>query len=386
MFYIAFKMLTGDRNKYIGIILGISFASFIMTQQPGIFVGIMERSFSFISDIGLPDIWVMDPKVKFVDASIPLPRTQLYRVAGIEGVEWAKPLYKGNIQVRLHDGTLQTCNLIGLDDETLIGGPPFMVTGKIKDLRQSNSIIVNLEGATTKLAMPIPGKREEKRPLQIGDTLELNDNYAIVVGIAETTRTFQSQPVIFTTFTRATSFVPQQRNLLSYILVKAKPGVDFHELINRIQLNTGLMALTKEGFKNLTFDYYMKYTGIPINFGISVILGFLVGAAVAGQTFYNFTMDNLRYFGVLKAMGTQQKTLLLMILFQALIVGCIGFGIGALGTSLFYWITKGSVLAFHFPWWLMLFSATGVALICGIAAFISIRKVFSLEAAIVFKS
>src|SRR5690242_321811 len=101
MFYIALKMLTGDRGKYIAIILGISFASLIMTQQPGIFLGIMSRAYSFITDISLPDIWVMDPKVQFIDDSKPLPSTDLYRVASIEGVQWATPLFKGNIQARM---------------------------------------------------------------------------------------------------------------------------------------------------------------------------------------------------------------------------------------------------------------------------------------------
>lgn len=386
MFYIAFKMLTGDRGKYIGIILGISFASLIMTQQPGVFLGIMARSYSFIWDISLPDIWVMDPKVKFVDATIPMPRTQLYRVAGIEGVEWAKPLFKGSIQARTADGNLQTCNLIGLDDATLIGGPPFMLEGRLKDLRQSNSIIVNQEGATSKLSVPISGSKGQYRPLKAGDTLELNDNFARVIGIAETTRTFQSQPIIFTTYSRAISFVPKQRNQLSYILVKAKADMDPNELCKRITQKTGLRAVTKEGFVDITLNYYLKYTAIPINFGTSVLLGFLVGAAIAGQTFFNFTVENLRYFGVLKAMGVSQKMLLLMILFQALIVGSIGFGLGSLGTTIFYWLTKNGVLAFKFPWQLMIFSITGVAIICTISALISIRKVFKLEAAIVFKS
>src|SRR5258707_1730354 len=120
MFYVAFRMLVGDRSKYMGIILGLSFASLIMTQQPGVFAGIMTRSYSFITDLGLPDIWVMDPKVQYVDDNKPMPSTALYRVSSVEGIAWAKPLYKGTIQARLHNGTFQVCNLIGLDDVTLI--------------------------------------------------------------------------------------------------------------------------------------------------------------------------------------------------------------------------------------------------------------------------
>jgi len=141
MSYIAIRMLMGDRSKYLGIIMGLTFASLIMTQQPAIFVGLMTRSFSFISDVGLPDIWVMDPKVQFVDDVKPLQDTELYRVRGVSGVDWAMPLYKGLIKARLTNGNFQTCNVIGLDDATLIGGPPEMLEGRLEDLRRADSVI-----------------------------------------------------------------------------------------------------------------------------------------------------------------------------------------------------------------------------------------------------
>lgn len=385
MYYIAFKMLVGDRGKYLGIILGVSFASLIMTQQPSIFIGILTRTYSFITDISLPDIWVMDPKVQFIDDGKPLPSTQLYRVAGVDGVEWAKPLFKGIIQARLPNGAFQTCNLIGIDDATLIGGPAEMVAGKIEDLRRNDSVIVNLEGAQTKLAGASKYPGGPKEPLKMGDVLELNDHYVVNVGIAVTTRTFQSQPVIYTTYSRAVQYMPPQRNILTYILVKAKPGEDLKKLAKRIQDRTKLAAYTKDEFVQATVNYYVKNTALPINFGASVLLGFLVGAAIAGQTFFNFTMENLRYFGVLKAMGASQKTLILMILSQAALVGIIGYGLGLGATSLFAWATNNSVLAFRFTWELFLFSIIGVMIICAFAAFLSIRKVFKLEAAVVFQ-
>lgn len=380
---IAIKMLMGDKGKYLGIIMGLTFASLIMTQQPAIFIGLMARSYSFISDVGLPDIWVMDAKVQFVDDIKPLQDTELYRVRGISGVEWAMPMYKGLLKARLTDGTFQTCNVIGLDDTTLIGGPPIMLQGKLEDLRRSDSVIVDSDGAKDKLGKIGPdGKRI---PLQIGDSLELNDHRAIVVGISKVTRTFQSQPVVYTTYSRAKSYAPRERKLLSFVLVKAKAGKNPAEIARLIRDNTGLAAYTREEFKELTYNYFMKNTGIPINFGISVTLGFIVGAAIAGQTFYNFTLENLRQFGVLKAMGTSNWTLLRMILLQAILVGSIGYGLGVGLTALFGHLMRHSILAFKFPWQLLIFSGAGISLICVFAAFISIIKVMRLEPAIVFK-
>ena len=385
MNHIAIKMLMGDRGKYLGIVMGLTFASLIMTQQPAIFLGLMARSYSFISDVGLPDIWVMDAKVQFVDDIKPLQDTELYRVRGISGVEWAMPMYKGLLKARLTDGTFQSCNVVGLDDATLIGGPPIMLEGKLEDLRRSDSIIVDIDGARDKLGKPSSSADGKNSPLKVGDSLELNDHRAIVVGIARVTRTFQSQPVIYTTYSRAKSYAPKERKLLSFVLVKAKQGQDPIELTRRIRAATGLAAYTREEFMSLTYQYFLRNTGIPINFGISVMLGFIVGAAIAGQTFYNCTLENLRQFGVLKAMGTSNRILLRMILLQAVLVGSIGYGLGVGLTALFGFSMRHTILAFKFPWQLLIFSGAGVGIICIFAALISILKVIRLEPAIVFK-
>src|SRR4051812_18919321 len=272
MNWVALKMLTGDRAKYFGIIMGLTFASLLITQQLAIFIGLMSRTYGAITDLAQPDIWVMDPKVQFIDDIKPLQDTVLYRVRGIEGVKWAVPLYKGLLKARLENGNFQTCNVLGLDDATLIGGPPEMVQGRLSDLRRADSVIVDEVGATGKLAKiptdkngdPLPNATPV--PLKIGDTLELNDHRATVVGICRVGRTFQSQPDVYTTYTRATTFAPRERKLLSFVLAKSKPGVDPHELCARIERATGLAALTREQYKEKTYSYFMKNTGIPINF------------------------------------------------------------------------------------------------------------------------
>src|SRR5437763_13306184 len=194
MNFIALKMLVGDRAKYLGIIMGLTFASLLITQQAAIFVGLMTRTFGAVTDLSLPDIWVMDKKVQFIDDIKPLQDTQLLRVRGIPGVEWAVPLYKGLLKARLSNGNFQTCNVLGLDDATLIGGPPAMVQGQLADLRRSEAVIVDDVGAAGKLAR-ISADGKTTTPLKVGDTLELNDHRAVVVGICHVSRTFQSQPV-----------------------------------------------------------------------------------------------------------------------------------------------------------------------------------------------
>jgi len=382
---IALKMLMGDRAKFLGILMGLTFASLLITQQMAIFTGLMTRTYGFVTDAQLPDIWVMDPKVQFVDDLKPLPETQLYRTRSVQGVEWAVPMYRGFLRARLEDGNFQTCIVNGLDDATLIGGPAHMVQGSLEDLRRSEGVIVDRAAALDKLAKPPLAPGGARRPLELGDTLEINDHRAVVVGFCESSPSLMVYPIVYTTYSRALSFAPRERKLMSFVLAKAAEGEAVEEVASRIEAATGLAARPKEELQRLTREYYEKYTGIPVNFGIAVLLGFIVGVAIAGQTFYNFTLENLRHFGALKAMGASNWTLLGMIVLQAVLVGVIGYGLGVGGAALFGELTKHTALAFHFPWWLLFMSAGAIAVICVASAVISIRKVFQLEPAIVFK-
>jgi putative ABC transport system permease protein len=383
MFKVALQMLIGDKAKYTGIIIGLSFAALIITQQAAIFLGIVLRMFGFITDTSQPNVWVMDPKIQFVDDVKPMKETVLYRIRGIDGIEWAVPLYKGMIRARLPTGVFQNCIIIGIDDSTLIGGPPRMVQGKVYDLRKSDSIIVDKVGAETKLATE---KNGYLVPLRVGDTMELNDHYSVVVGISRNTKTFQSQPVIYTTYKHATYIVPQERKMLSFVLAHTAKNVDDKKVCRKITALTGLAAYTKDEFISLTVNYFLRKTGIAVNFGITVLLGFIIGTIIAAQTFYNFTLDNLRFFGTFKAMGADNKLLRKMILLQAIWVGFIGWGIGVGAAGLIAFSTKNTELSFYMPVQLFIFSGIAIFSMCTLSAIISIRKVMKLEPAIVFKS
>ena len=152
MYLYSLKMLIGDRVKYFSIILALSFASFIISQQAAILLGIMKRTYGYVTDTSQPNIWVTDPTVQYIDDIKPLKDTDIYRVLSVAGVDWAVALYKGTIPARLKNGTFQTCIFIGIDDATFIGGPPIMLEGKVEDLRMDDAIIVDRVGASTKLA------------------------------------------------------------------------------------------------------------------------------------------------------------------------------------------------------------------------------------------
>jgi putative ABC transport system permease protein len=252
------------------------------------------------------------------------------------------------------------------------------------DLRMNDGVIVDMAAAAGRLAKRLPDG--SARPLRIGDTIELNDNRARVVGFCEITRTFQSQPMVYTTYSRATKFAPRERKLLSFILVKARDGVDPLRLCERIERATGLEAQTTDEFSWTTVMYFMRNTGIPINFGTAIILAFLVGTAIAGQTFFNFTYDNLRYLGALKAMGAGNLLLSRMVILQATFVGFIAYGIGVGAAAAFGYFFAETQLAFRLMWQQLLVTGAVVVGVCVISALISLVQVFRLEPAIVFKN
>jgi putative ABC transport system permease protein len=376
--WIALKMLTGNRGKYLGIILGIAFASLLIAQQASIFCGLMLQTSGQIRDIQGASIWVMDPNVQFSDDVKPLSENDLYRVRGVSGVSWAVRLYKGLTRSRLEDGNFQQTILLGLDDATLVGAPPQIIKGSILDLRRPDAVIMDLEG----YQLLWPG--EEPR---IGKRFEMNDHVAEIVGICKASRTFQTFPVVYTRYTQALEFVPPERKVLSFILAEGDKSLSVDEVCKRIQGQTGLRAVTGKQFEWITMDYFMRKTGIPFNFGITVALGFIVGTAIAAQTFYLFTIENIKQYGALKAMGAGNWTLMGMILLQALLVSLIGFGLGIGAASWFGKIATapGSRLAFYMPPEVFIGTGLAVAAISILSSLLSMQRVMVVEPAVVFQ-
>ncbi len=380
MSWVALKMLTGDRAKYFGIVFGITFAALLICQQASIFCGLMRMTASQIRDIQGAQIWVMDPGVQFIDDIKPMSENELYRIRGVPGVAWAVRLYKGLARARFSDGTFQQVILLGLDDATMVGAPRTMVVGSLADLRRPDAVIMDERG----YRYLWPGE-----PCQIGKTFEMNDRRAVIVGICEASATFQTFPIVYTRFSQSTQFVPRERKMLSFVLAEPIPSLTAGEAAQRIEQQTGLKALTRDEFVWTTIDYYMRRTGIPINFGITVVLGFFVGTAIAGPTFYLFTVENLKQFGSLKAMGTTNLRLVGMILLQALIVSLIGYGLGVGGAVCFGLAMEAAAKsvppAFYMTWHILAMVGAGITLIAMLASLISIRRVVVLEPAIVFK-
>lgn len=378
MLEIALKMLLGDKVKHLGIVMALTFASLIINQQASIFLGLMSRTYSLISDSGEADVWVMKKSVKFIDDVKPLYDSTLYRVRSVQGVKWAVPFLKSQAALKLPDGNEQSVTLIGVDDVSLVGVPPKFSEGKKGNLHVPNVIFIDVDAQNDKLMCG-------QKLLSLGSEIEINSKKALVGGVVEVSKTFQTKPTIYTTISRASSFLPPKAKNISYILVKKDNDVSLESVKENINKISGLKALSKNEFISLTWYYFMQNTGIPVNFGIVVLLGFIIGIAIAGQTFYNFTHDNLVYYGTLKAMGATMSQLTRMAVFQALYLGCVGYGLGVGLTAIFGFLISSTSLSFNMPLWLLFMSFVMILCISIISCVISIRTIKNLDVHSVFK-
>lgn len=384
MNYVAIKMLMGDKMKYLSLVAGLAFAALLVTQQGSIFTGYALQTGAWIRDTKVADLWVMDEQVEFTEDIKPMQDTALNRVRGVDGVQWAVPMYKGFLKGILPDGTRHNIRVIGIDDATLTGAPPQMVRGSLEDLRQDKAILVNEDDLSGNLLM----KRypDGNRQLKVGDRISLNDNDAVIVGTFRGSKEFFWEPVVYTTWSRAQFMAPRERRLMMFMLVKLRDGADAGEVKERIARTTGLKAMTNDEFEQQSMAWILDRTGILANFGITIALGFIIGILAAGQTLYQFMLENLRHFAALKAMGAGNWMIIRMVLVQVILVGFIGYGIGIGGAVASGIIFRNVGLAFQMVWQIPVIGLFAIILCCTIAAVLSLIRVLRMEPAVVFKA
>lgn len=386
MIGLALKMLFGDTAKYLMLVAGLFFATFLIVQQASVFCGLMMWTTSTLKNVGAP-IFVVEERVEQINEINPLRDTDVSRVRSVSAVRWAMPLYSGIQRVRLESGSFKTVQLIGIDAASLAGGPVRMIEGNLQDLRLPNTVVID-ELAVTRLS------ENKEHPIRIGDRFEINDIEARVVGICQAMRSFTGGPYLWTTYERALQYTPASRKMLSAVIAAPIDGVTPAEAAAEIERRTGLRAFVNEGFGDNPEDFnsstvwwYVKNTGIPISFGTTVVIGFIVGIAIACQTFYAFVLDNLKHLGALKAMGMSNLRLSLMLFIQSATVGLIGFGIGLLGTAAFaYAAIENQQPPFVMPWQIPVVAFAVIQLICMVAALLGVVRLSLYEPAMVFRA
>ncbi len=371
---LAYKLLVNDKAKFTALLIGITFAVFLMMFVTSMLVGVLNHASATVINIGAT-IWVMDPAVQTVANTIGIPDYVLDATRSMQGVKYAVPLYSGGGLARLSDGTYQSVNVIGLDDNSLLGRPE-LLQGKIADIYAEDAFIVVKDAEFSKLERP-----------SMGSQFELNDHRGVVVGIARVnTSGLYGTPTLYTTYQRAAEFLPNPRYTISYVLVEPKSAAYVQRIKEQVH-TLGYLALTKDEFMRRTADFFIYQTGGGTNMLIMTTISFIVGLSISGQTFYTFILENLERFGALKAIGTKSRDLIGMILFQATFTAFTGYGLGVGLCAMLIWLAR-----MRLPSYAAMLTYTNLALgflmvsvIAAVSSYVGIRRVLQIEPFDIFR-
>ena len=374
IFRIGFKLLVNDTAKFSALLIGITFAVFLMMQMTAMFAGVLNRAYSNVTNIGAA-VWVMDPAVNTASSAIPVPDYLLDAVRSMDGVTYAVPIFIGGALVRLSSGNYQAVTVVGLDDTSLFGRPE-LEQGKLEDVYADNSFLVVDDSEINKLESP-----------KIGTTFELNDHRGVIVGIARVAANgLNGVPTLYTTYSRAIEYIPTARFTISYVLLQPKNDAAIAGIKREVS-KLGYVALSKDEFNAKIADYYTYKTGIGTNILLMTVISFLVGLSISGQTFYSFILENLDKFGALKAIGAKNRELVYMILFMATFTALTGFGLGIGLVTLMISIARSALPNFAA---MITFGNLGLAfgmvvVIAAISSYIGIRRVLRIEPFDIFR-
>ncbi len=375
MTLLARRNLFHDRIRLGVTLTGIVFALVLIVVQFGLFLGFTTTTSNIIDHSGV-DLWVVAHGVKYFDTGRPFSERKFYQVLATSGVARADKYIQSFATWKRADGRIENTQIIGFNPETGLGGPWNLVAGSIADVKQDDAVIVD------------DLYREKLSITGLGQRVEIGGHRARVVGFTHGIRSFTTSPFVFTSFKNALNYPSRalSEDQTVYILVQAAPGVPAGELKRRIAARVRDVDVYTTGeFSRSTRFYWMFTTGAGMAVLIAAVMGLIVGVVVVAQTIYATTMDHLREYGTLKAMGASNRYLYRVIIQQAVISAVIGY---VLAMVVSWFVVRGSAAggaAILLPWPLAA-GMLGVALLmCIGASVVSINKVTRLDPAMVFK-
>jgi putative ABC transport system permease protein len=370
---IARKNLLHDRTRFLITVIGVTFSVTLVFSQFGIYLGFMENA-SIIIDNTQGDIWITSKNASNFDMPLHFNEIKVNKVRAIPGVAAADKLILGWTSLKRRDGGAENIELIGFNPETGVGGPWRMREGRLADVKIGKAIIVD-ESAFPKLGQ-----------LRVGDYVEINEQRVKVVGISEGVRGFTTAPYVFTSFRGAQDIDPFNRDRTEFIVVRLAPGYRAQDVATRLREIRNVDVYTRDEYSQKTRLYWTWETGIGIGFGLTVLLAIVVGVVIVSQTIYSATIEHLREFGTLKAIGATNRDVYVIILKQALINAALGYVIGLVITLVVVRASSTTGLVLVVPPFLMIGVLLLTVLMCITASMISVRKALQVDPMVVFRA
>ena len=370
---LAERNLFHDRIRLAVTLTGVVFAVVLIVIQLGLYVG-FSRATTALVDQSRADLWVVSKNVPYIEQGIPFSERKLYSVRATPGVAEAEKYIVRFGRWKRADGQEEAVQIVGVNPESSMGQAWNIVEGRREDLRVDDSVIVD-RIYFSKLGVS-----------KLGDAVEILGRRARVVGLTQGIRTFTTSPYVFTNYRNALDYANLRDDQTMFILVKAQPGVKVEDLRKRLQAGlTDVDVLSRRQFSDMTRHYWMFTTGAGMAVLMAAVLGLLVGMVVVAQTIYSSTMDHLREFGTLKAMGATNGYIYRVIMKQAVIAALIGYALGIVVSLVVVHESAKGGANIVLPWPLGVGMLGLTVAMCIAAAFVSINKVTKIDPAMVFK-
>ena len=367
------RNLFHDKVRLVVTITGIVFAIILIAVQLGLFIG-FARTTSGVIDHSGADFWIASKGVPFLEMGVPFSERKAYEALAQPGVASVDKIAIRLINWKRPDGTEQAILVVGFDVDSGVGGPWNIVAGGVKALKTPDSVFID-EVYREKLGID-----------EVGKSAEINGFRARVTGFTRGIRSFTTSPYVFTSFKNAQKYAQISEDKAVYLLVRTKPGAD--PAFVRRKLSEALKNVdiyTTEEFSRKTQSYWMFTTGAGISLLIAALLGVIVGVVVVSQTIYASTVDHIREFGTLKAMGASNRYIYRVLVHQAVVSAAIGFIAGITVSWLVVYFSRTSGVAIMLPWELAAGLCALTFAMCISASFVSINRVMHIDPAIVFK-
>jgi putative ABC transport system permease protein len=370
---LAQRNLFHDKVRLAVTLTGIVFSVVLIVVQLGLFFGFTTATSGLIDHSGA-DLWITSKNVPYVEQGVAFSERKLNQVRAVPGVADAQKMIAHWTQWKRHDGGEDSVQIVGTNLDDSMERPWNVVEGRVEDLKSPDAIILD-ELYKQKLGVT-----------RVGEVFEIGGHRARVVGFTRGIRSFTTSPYVFTSFKNAQNYTSLREDQTLFILVKVAPGADFE------QVRHGLLAHVKDvevfttgEFSHMTTFYWMFTTGAGVAVLIAAALGLVVGFVVVAQTIYATTMDHIREYGTLKAMGAPNSYVYKVIMQQAAISAVIGY---ALGMIVSVFVVRGSQAggaAILMPPSMAVGMFFVTLLMCVGAALVSINKVTRIDPAMVFK-
>lgn len=370
---LAYKNLLHDRVRLAVTLTGIVFALVLIIVQFGLFLGFLETTANIVEHSGA-DLWIAAPGIPHVNGGTPIPERRRYQILTVPGVARVEKYIVQFVNWKLPSGAQESVQIVGYDVDSGLGGPWNLVSGSTSALRGQDTVVMD-ELFLAKLGVK-----------GVGDTAEIMGRRARIVGLTRGIRSFTTAPWVFTSFKNAQNYAAIGEKQTQFFLVQAAPGVDVAALQARLAAAVPhIEVMTNAQMQWKTQFYWLFSTGAGITTLMGAVLGLLVGVVVVAQTIYATTMDHIREFGTLKAMGASNGYLYRIILAQAVIAAVLGYAL-ALGVGLL--VVRGSAsseAAILLPPSMIAATFAVAVAMCVAASLISIRKATGIDPALVFK-